>query len=465
MILCRPEIRNSIAVAFIYGIMLPKRLLLAERIAMHEIYFDREIETASRDFLIAHQTKRLRGLLEELLASNPFYGKKLREAGFSDIRMLRSIEDLKLLPFTCKNELVADQEANPPYGTNLTYPLERYTRFHQTSGTTGKPLRWLDTWESWDWWARCWAAVYCAAGVTAHDRIFFAFSFGPFIGFWAAFAGAEKIGALAISGGAQDSYQRLRTMIELSATVLCCTPSYALHLAEVARREGIDLGDSAVSKIIVAGEPGGSIPGTRSRIEEAWGAKVYDHTGATEVGAHGMTCLGQCGVHLNEGEFVIEVVDPMSLKPADEGELVITNLGRNGSPVVRYRTGDHVLINRKTCECKRTFVRMEGGIVGRIDQMLIVRGVNIFPSAIEAIVRMFPAVQEFAIVIDRTGTMDEIEIQVEISGSNARDIVDALRREASHRLGLRVQVSLVESGTLPRFELKSKRVIVKSTPA
>jgi phenylacetate-CoA ligase len=397
-------------------------------------------------------------LLKELLASNPFYGPVLREAGFTDVQLFHSLEDLKLLPFTRKSQLVEDQEAHPPFGTNLTYSLNRYVHLHQTSGTMGKPLRWLDTPESWGWWARCWAAVYCAANVTASDRIFFAFSFGPFIGFWAAWAGCEKIGALAISGGAQDSYQRLKNLIGHQATVLCCTPSYALHLAEVAAKENIDLNKSAVRKIIVAGEPGGSVPGTRARIEEAWGAKVFDHTGGTEIGGHGLTCAGQCGVHLNEGEFLIEVVDPLTSEPAEEGELVITNLDRIGSPVLRYRTGDHVRINRDVCECGRTFVRMDGGIIGRIDQMLIVRGVNIFPSSLESIVRSFPSVQEFRVVIENVNEMDELRILVEVDGEHPEDLAKAVGRETAHRLGLRIGVE-VAAERLPRFEMKASRVI------
>jgi phenylacetate-CoA ligase len=421
-------------------------------------YFDRAVETASREALSAHQLARLRILLKELLASNPFYGEKLRASGFSDVRMLRSLEDFGALPCTIKSELVDDQKASPPFGTNLTFPLDRYVHLHQTSGTMGCPLRWLDTRESWDWWARCWGAVYCAAGITAADRIFFAFSFGPFIGFWAAWAGCEKIGALAISGGAQDSYQRLKNLIELKATVLCCTPSYALRLAEVARSEKIDLRRSAVGRIVVAGEPGGSVPGTKARIEEAWGARVFDHTGATEIGGHGMTCLGQCGVHLNEGEFVIEVLDPETSRPAEEGELVITNLDRIGSPIVRYRTGDHVRLNRDMCECGRTFVRMEGGIIGRIDQMLIVRGVNIFPSSLESIVRSFPRVEEFRVIVEEVQSMDDLKIVIEVAGDQPEGVARAIEREAAHRLGLRIGVELADR-PLPRFEMKAARVI------
>jgi phenylacetate-CoA ligase len=424
-------------------------------------YFDRTIETASREELTQHQIARMQTLLREVLASNAFYGKKLRDAGVTDARDFKSIADITRLPFTRKQELVDDQDAHPPFGANLTYPLERYIRLHQTSGTTGKPLRWLDTRESWDWWARCWGAIYRSAGISERDRIFFAFSFGPFIGFWAAWAGSEKIGALCISGGAQDSYQRLRNLIDLGATALCCTPSYALHLAEIAAKEKIDLRAAGVRRIVVAGEPGGSIPGTKSRIEEAWNAKLTDHTGATEVGAHGFSCVAEKGVHLNEGEFLTEVLDPATGKPADEGELVITNLDRLGSPIIRYRTGDAVKLNRATCECGRTFVRMEGGIIGRIDQMLIVRGVNIFPSAIEAIVRSYPEVQEFAVVVDRVAEMDELQIQVEVAGANPQSVVDAIARDASHRLGLRVGVNLATPETLPRFELKARRITDK----
>ncbi len=421
-------------------------------------YFDRTMETCNPEDLARHQTVRMQTLLREVLASNPFYGRKLREAGLNDARAFQSVDDITHLPFTRKQELVDDQQAHPPYGTNLTFPLDRYIHLHQTSGTTGKPMRWLDTRESWDWWARCWGAVYRGGGVSASDRIFFAFSFGPFIGFWAAWAGAEKIGMLAISGGAQDSDQRLHNLIELQATALCCTPSYALHLAEIAHKENIDLRQSGIRRIFVAGEPGGSIPGTKARIEEAWGAKLYDHTGATEIGAFGFTCLGQCGVHLNEGEFMVEVIDPHTGQPAEEGELVLTNLDRIGSPIIRYHTGDHIKLNRERCECGRTFMRMEGGIIGRIDQMLIVRGVNIFPTAIEAIVRSFPEVQEFAVDLYTIDAMDQLELKVEVAGDNPQAVIDAIGREMSRRLGLRVPITLVSPETLPRFELKARRI-------
>jgi phenylacetate-CoA ligase len=405
------------------------------------------------------QVDRLRAMLRELLASNRFYGAKLRAAGLSDAQDVRSLADLRQLPFTAKQELVDDQAAHPPYGTNLTYPLERYVRLHQTSGTTGNPLRWLDTAESWDWWARCWAAVYHGAGVTEADRVFFAFSFGPFIGFWSAWEGTRYVGAMAISGGAQTSEQRLDTLISNQATVICCTPSYALHLAEVARQKGVDIAGSTVQRLIVAGEPGARIPATKQRIEEAWGARLFDHTGATEVGAHGCQCAAQQGVHLNEGEFIVEVIDPVTQELADEGELVITNLGRVGMPVIRYRTGDQVRLNREPCACGRTFVRMEGGIIGRIDDMLTVRGVNVFPSALEAIIRDFAEVDEYAVEVYRRAEMDEMEIKLEVSGPSPQTVADAVAQAIRNRLGLRATVTLAEPGSLPRYELKARRVV------
>src|SRR2546426_9744351 len=291
------------------------------------------------------QWSRLAVELPELLRDNAFYRARLP----TEARELRD------LPFTTKTELSADQAAHPPFGTNLTYPLDRYVRLHQTSGTTGRPLRLLDTPESWEWWRECWRPIYTAAGVTARDRIFFAFSFGPFVGFWSAFAGAERLGALCLTGGAMTTTERVAAIVATEATVLMCTPTYALRLSEAAREEGIDLARSALRVSIHAGEPGASIPATRERIEAELGVTSFDHTGATEVGAHGFSCAARDGVHLNESEFVAEVLDPITGLAADEGEgeLVMTNLGRWGMPGIRYRTGDRVRGIRGKWACGR----------------------------------------------------------------------------------------------------------------
>ena len=270
--------------------------------------------SSSREHLEQQQLARLGEMLDRLLPANQFYRGKFAQANVENIDSLASLREL---PFTTKSELVEDQQRHAPFGSDLTFAQQDYIRIHQTSGTTGKPLYWLDTEQSWNWWAECWKTIFAAAGVGAHDRIYFAFSFGPFIGFWAGWEGARKIGALAISGGAQSTAQRLKSMVDHGATVLVCTPTYALHLAAEAKKAGIDLAkESAIRITIHAGEPGASIPSTRKIIEESWGARCFDHPGATEVGAFGFQCEFQTGgVHVNENEFIAEVVDPVSRAP------------------------------------------------------------------------------------------------------------------------------------------------------
>jgi phenylacetate-CoA ligase len=335
--------------------------------------------------------------------------------------------------------------------------LEHYVRLHQTSGSSGaQPLRWLDTAESWEWWTRIWAEhVYRAAGVEAKDRVFFAFSFGPFIGFWSAFGGAQRLGALCMSGGAMTSEQRLRTILDLDATVLLSTPTYALRLADVAAELGLDLSGSGVRVTIHAGEPGASIPATRAAIEEAYGAACFDHTGMTELGPTGFSCSQRDGIHLIDSEFIFEVLD-LDGRPAGEGELVATNLGRWGMPLIRYRTGDRVKVSREPCPCGSPFMKVVGGIQGRVDEMFTVRGVNLYPSQVEDIVRRYPEVAEFVIERRRERQMDEVALLIEPAG----DDFSTTRLEADLRqaLGVRLDCRVVERGTLPRSELKATRI-------
>jgi len=366
------------------------------------------------------------------------------------------------LPFTTKQQLVDDQTKNPPFGTNLTFPLENYVRIHQTSGTEGKPVLWLDTQESWDWWLRCWGEVFKGAGVRAGDRVYVAFSFGPFIGFWAAFEAAQRMGVMVISGGGQSTEQRLHSIFQRQATVLVCTPTYALRLADEARQRGLDMRGSAIRITVHAGEPGASIPETRRRIQEAFGAKAFDHAGMTEMGAYGFECGSQSGLHINEDEFIAEVIDPETLEPVGDGqkgELVLTNLGRVGMPLIRYRTGDLGVISRQPCACGRRWARLAGGVLGRADDMITVRGVNVFPSAIENIVRRHPEVVEFAIEVHRQREMHELHLKVEIEGA-ANGVIERLGKEFSNDLRIRASIEQVADGSLPRFELKSRRLRV-----
>ena len=405
-----------------------------------------------------YQEHRLQRLLTEVLVEgNRFYRARIRPDA--------SVSEWAAIPFTTKAELSADQAAHPPYGTNLTYPLDRYVRLHQTSGTTGAPLRILDTAESWHWWAETWQYAYRAAGVTAGDRVFFCFSFGPFIGFWSAFAGAELLGALAISGGAQSTVERAAAILATEATVLLCTPTYALRLAEAAGEAGIDLSRSALRVSIHAGEAGASIPATRDRIEAAFGVRAFDHTGATEIGPTGFSCEARDGVHLIESEFYVEILDPASGKAAEEGEgeLVLTNFGRYGSPVIRYRTGDRVRAVRGRCSCGRTLVKLDGGILGRVDDMVIVRGVNVFPSAFEAVIRRFPEVVEYRIEAYTERGMDALRCTIEpVPGCDSAGLARAVGDAIHQGIGVRCAIDLAAPGSLPRFELKARRFTRRS---
>jgi phenylacetate-CoA ligase len=398
----------------------------------------------------ALQLERLQTGLRDVLRTNAFWRARLTA--------VRGWDDFERLPLTTKSELIADQAARPPFGTNLTYPLDRYVRLHQTSGSSGdRPLRWLDTAESWAWWLRVWSDhVYPAAGVTAADRVFFAFSFGPFIGFWTAFGGAERLGALAISGAAMTTEQRLRNLLDMGATVLLSTPTYALRMAEVARELGLDLATSDVRVTVHAGEPGASIPATRAAIEAAWGATCFDHTGMTELGPTGHSCSQRDGIHAIESEFIFEVIGPDG-QPAAEGELVATNLGRWGMPLIRYRTGDRVAVSREPCSCGSAFLKLVGGIRGRVDDMFTVRGVNLYPSQVEDIVRHHASVTGFVIEHRRIRQMDEVSLLVEIAGPDTS--TERLEADLRQALGVRLGCRVVPTGTLPRSELKSKRLV------
>ena len=411
-----------------------------------------DLEAAPPDLIRDRQLARLNALLARVLPANAFYARE-----FGARRLPISWEEFHRLPFTTKADLVADQDASPPLGAIATHAREHYAAYHQTSGTTGRPLVVLDTQDSWDWWAECWQYVYAAAGVTARDRIFFAFSFGPFIGFWSAYAAARRLGAMTIPGGGLDSKARLRLLRSSEATVVMCTPTYALRLAEVAHAEGISIRDSAVRVTIHAGEPGASIPAVRARIEDAFGACAFDHAGGTEIGAYGFSCDRREGLHVNEAEFIAEVLDVATGEPCGEGargELVLTNLGRAGWPAIRYRTGDIVMSGTRACGCGRTFLTLPGGIVGRTDDLITLRGVNVYPSAVEAIVRTFE-VEEFRMVRSRSGAMDELTVEVEGSDLVAERIAKVFRE----RLAVRIPTRAVPVGSLPRWELKAKRLV------
>jgi phenylacetate-CoA ligase len=417
-----------------------------------------------RESLRAFQLGRLRELLACIREGNAFYRDKLEGTGlFESVSDLR--EFINVCPFTTKEELATDQSEHPPYGRNLSFPLERYIRFHQTSATTGTPIRWLDTREDWEAMLENWRRVYQAAGVTAEDSVYFAFSFGPFIGFWTAFDAAAGMGCLCIPGGGMSSSARLRAILECRATVLCCTPTYALRLVEVAREEGINLKESAVRAIIVAGEPGGSVPSTRLLIEEGWpGAHLFDHHGMTEVGPVSYQRVGEPqDLRIMEEAFFAEVIDPKTEETVEEGcagELVLTTLHRKGSPLLRYRTGDIVRVDfPPLAPGNPRDAILRGGILGRVDDMVLVRGVNVYPSAVENLVREFSEVVEYQVELKQISTLVELKLKVEPAAecANPDELIGEIRKRFRDHLNIRVDIQSSAPGSLPRFEMKARR--------
>lgn len=412
----------------------------------------RQLEALDRAALRELQLEKLNRQLAHILPHNRFYAERLGQATLP----LASLDDLAQLPFTYKQELAVDGPSQE-FAANLTYPLEHYVRYHRTSGTRGRPMVVLDTASDWQWWMEIWQFVLDSAEIGPEDRVFMAFSFGPFVGFWSAFDAVIARGALAIPGGGMSTLQRLELIRSSRATTVFCTPSYALHLAEVAAENQIDVAALDVLRVVVAGEPGGSVPHTRRRIESAWNARLVDHGGASEVGPWGYADAHNRGLHIIESEFIAEFISVATGEVAGEGELaelVLTNLGRYGSPVIRYRTGDLVRPTW-TAQGANRFVLLEGGILGRADDMMIIRGVNVFPSSVEQILRSFPEVIEYRLLVRKNGEMDELRIEVEDRLNEPLRIA----KELQLRLGLKVEVQGVPPGSLPRFEGKGKRFV------
>jgi len=441
-----------------------------------------QIQSLNEVDLRTYQLHRLNELLAQIVPANQFYRDKLAASGNSTAPpKLSSLSELSQIPLTVKQDLVNESDT-AGFAKNLTFAPDAYTRFHRTSGTSGRPMIVLDTQNDWDWWMEAWQYVLDSADLTSQDRVLMAFSFGPFIGFWSAFDAVAERGAMVIPTGAMTSLARLEMIQSMSPTVVFCTPSYAIHLAQVAAEQGICLAEhaSSVKRIVVAGEPGGSIPATKASIESAWDALVIDHCGASEVGPWGFTCptsqvaLGHVcvehGIFVNEAEFIAEFipieaqggdailssVQAANLGSAGQGtfELVLTCLGRIGSPIIRYRTGDLV---RPVWdhEHKCRFVKLTGGVLGRADDMMIIRGVNVFPSSIEQILREFPEVVEFRTTAFKQGAMDQLKIEIEATTKDIAPVRSALQ----NKLGFRVDVDLVANQSLPRFEAKGKRFV------
>lgn len=427
----------------------------------------RRLEQLDRPALESFQLARLNLLLPKLRAAGGFYAKKWADAAepATSLEQLQSLEQFRQLPITHKEELLPSGHSHD--ALNRTYDRERYIRFHQTSGSRGRPMSVYDTAEDWAWWMDGWQFVLDAAGIVTSDRAMLAFSFGPFVGFWSAFDALAARGVLTVPGGGMGSLARIDLIKRTDANVLLCTPNYALRLAEVAAENAIRLDNLSIEKIIVAGEPGGSMPAVRQRIQDAWGATVTDHSGATEVGPWGYGDQQGRGLYVNESQFLVEFLSVESGEPAAEGELshmVLTTLGRDGAPVIRYRTGDLAKPYWNNSDSNRSgddhpgdnrFVFLDGGVLSRADDMMIIRGVNIYPSAVEQILRSFPEVVEYRMTAKRHSQMDELIIEVE----DRLQRPERIAAELTLRLGLKIEVQLAPDLSLPRSEGKGNRFI------
>lgn len=408
--------------------------------------------------LRSNQWRKIRALVMNLGTSDTYYGRKFREWGVRITSMNRFEDFLAAIPPTTKEEILADRAAQPPFGTNLTKPLSHYTRFAATSGTsTGQPMAWIDTPESWEAMLACWRRVFEAAGLEkGRERVFFAFSFGPFLGFWTAFEAAAK-DYLVIPGGGLSSQARLEAMARYGVTVLCCTPTYALRLGELLGRDSSILRMSLrIGKIIVAGEPGGSVPAVRQRIQKLWDCEVFDHHGMTEVGPVSHEMPGHPGtLCVMEDAYFAEIVNPEDLAEVAEGEcgeLLLTTLDRTACPLLRYRTGDWVrkkIIDGRLC--------LDGGMLGRLDEMAVIRGVNVYPSAVENILREFPEAGEFVIEEKTVNNMAEIELVVELDDHESLQLLPGIEHKLRDTLHLRIPVRAVKPGSLPKGEFKARR--------
>jgi len=428
-------------------------------------YLEPEIERRSRAAMTRWQAGRLREQVRHAAAHSPFYRRKFKAAGVKP-GLIRSLDDLPRLPFTTKDELKDNQATKPPWGDLLAVPLADVLRVHLTSATTGRPLAFLDTREDWRGFYRSYARSLHAYGVRKTDMVMAAFSYGPWIGYWSGFYAAQELGCLVFPAGGLSTDQRIDALLNYPITVLGCTPSYALFLAEHAAKKGIDLAkDTRIRITWHTGEPGASIPATRARIEAAFGAKAYDLPGLTEIAAWGFEGDARSGLtHVHEDYCYPEVLDERdrAVGPGGRGELVFTSLYRKAMPLLRYRTRDLVQVADRRCPCGRTLVAFEGGVLARLDDMKKVRGIIVYPRRIEELVRPHAEVDEFQIVLRRHEGLDDILVRVDPSPSLSLSERDGLRAQLGESLrtglGLRVSVEITEPGALPRWDHKARRV-------
>lgn len=427
-------------------------------------YFQPEIETAPREKIVALQNERLVKTVRRVYENVPFYREKMVAAGVTPDD-IRSIADLHRLPFSYKKDL----RDTYPFGL-FAVPMKDVVRLHASSGTTGKQIVVGYTKNDMELWADCFARALTAAGATEEDIVHVSYGYGLFTGGLGADGGAMRIGATAVPVSTGNTQRQLTIMRDFGSTVLCCTPSYALHIAEVLEESGLSKNDLKLKAGIFGAEPWTNE--MRRQIEDKLGIKAYDIYGLTEVLGPGVAfeCGEQTGMHINEDHFIVEVIDPDTgevLPDGTQGELVFSCITKEAFPILRYRTRDIGVIHRGKCACGRTLVKMTKPR-GRTDDMLIIRGVNVFPSQIETVLLDRGYTANYQIVVDRDHNFDSIEVQVEISSEVFSDTVRGLSRRAKELsdalkslLGVNAKVTLLEPNSIPRSEGKAVRVIDK----
>lgn len=426
------------------------------------------LETLHREKLEELKLKKFRKIFRWAYDRSKFHRNLYQQAGIQP-EDIRTLEDVAKVPKVEKSMMRDVQRKAPfPYGDALCVPLDEVTEFRQTSGTTGQPVYQADTWQDWEWWSECWATLLWAQGYRPHDRVFIPFGYNVFVAFWAGHYACEKIGCETVPGGVLDTKARIMKMQEIRATAMMCTPTYALGMADTAlnKMSMNPVTDLDVRRITCAGEPGALIPSTKKRMQDVWGAKVFDHVGATEIGAWGFECADQPGaLHVNEAMFLAQIEDMETGEPITEsgkpGKLVITALDRIAQPCIRFDSKDIVEFTDEQCSCGRTYRLVPGGVIGRADDITKVKGVLLAPSAIEDVVRSMPGLgDEYEVVVERRGDLDHILIKVELAqgAENAEKAMETrLSTELRVRTNLGYEIQIHPYGSLPRFEVKARR--------
>ncbi len=425
------------------------------------------LETLERERLRQLQLEKFKKIFQWAYDHSNFH-KKLYKAAGVEPGDIKSFDDIHRIPKVEKSMMQKIQRKDPfPYGDALCVPIEEVTEFRQTSGTTGNPVYQPDTWQDWEWWSECWSYILWAQGYRPRDRVFIPFGYNIFVAFWAGHYAAEKIGCEVVPGGVLDTETRILKIQELKATAMMGTPTYMLNMAETAAdKMGIDPSTLGIKRITCAGEPGASIPATKHRIESAWDALVFDHAGATEIGAWSYECQAQSGgLHVNEAFFLVEIEDietgEIIEEPDRQGKMIITAFDRTAQPCIRFDSKDIIMWKKDPCPCGRSFRQIKGGVLGRTDDITKVKGVLLSPAAIEAVVRAMPELSnEYQVIVDKIQDHDTIELNVELMPDCVRNdqaVKTKLAKQLRLKTNLGYKIKFHDYGQLPRFSVKAKR--------